>query len=87
MRLEDRIQVNATDIDWDFDEEVTSLPDAVEKVFTGHELAAGGCLHLDDPKTGEWTLDIDELEEFVSDWVSDEFGMCHKGLKLEWKFA
>lgn len=61
--------MRAYDIEWDID-----IEEAFEKLdtMTLEEAAAA----LDIPK------EIEDDEETISDWLSDEFGWCHRGFRL-----
>lgn len=63
------IIVDINDIEWDTDgEDVKDLPTCIAAVK----------FEVDDPE------DEDEIEELISDWLSDRFGFCHNG--FNWTF-
>lgn len=65
----------AVDIQWDWDEEDgdSRLPNEV----LIPDNVAMECIDLN--------LDVEEACDEISDWLSDEYGFCHKGFSLEWR--
>lgn len=57
--------VKITDIKWDIDNSEDG------KIGLPTKLIA----------TFEYTGDADELEDMISDWLSDEYGYCHYGFE------
>lgn len=86
MKLTDTIPIHIYNIKWDIDEEdkdkETPTTDLIQ-IFTGYELMNSAGKH--DPNTGDFEITDDEIGEFISDWLSDEFEFCHLG--FEWDYA
>lgn len=64
----------AVDIQWDLDGEdcCAILP---HEVLIPDNIALE-CIDLND---------VDEACDEISDWLSNEYGFCHKGFGLEWR--
>lgn len=80
MKLNETIAIHIRNIQWDVDEEDQGkdLPSTdFIQVFTGYDLKDYAGNH--DVATGEFDITDDEIAEFLGEWLSNEFGFCHKG--------
>jgi hypothetical protein len=57
-----------TDISWDTDDDVKDLPTRIEYDIVGHP---------------PLTIDMNELEEQLSEHITEEYGFCHNGFCWE----
>ena len=79
----DLITFNISKIKWDFDDidgEEPCLPCSITAQFRLWE-EAHICHSVNDD---EYEVTKTEIEDFISDWLSDSYGFCHKGFKLDY---
>ena len=70
-------------VDWDEDEDKV-IDEEIVAEFTPETLrGAADC--LTDSPDGDWLINNRKLEEFLSDWLSDATGFCHKG--FSWVYS
>lgn len=65
-------KIRVYDIDWDTDDDEIIREELPEEILLNTE-------YLD----VENEEDIYELEDVISDYLSDEYGYCHKGFNFE----
>ena len=88
------LHVSISDIDYDFDgmddEDIevvkTRLPLGGELDFTSEELFGLGILR-ENHKGGDWTLDIDALEEYLGELITDNTEMCHNNFTFRYSVS
>lgn len=77
------LAVNISRIDWDTDgEKVDGLKSWMDHHFTAADIATG--LGKTPDAYGFVTFTEDEFEEYLSDWLSNTTGFCHKGFRWLW---
>lgn len=72
------MKIIITNIKWDLSHEVDNETTNYDMVLKDYNLPIQTTLEVDDD------LEDDEVEEIVSDFLSDTYGFCHNG--FEWCF-
>ena len=76
--------MKATNIEWD----VTDGAEEMTQEEINDVLAAlPRTIHIPDSVIGivDDLTDMDEISDIISDWISDEYGYCHKGFNIEFE--
>lgn len=83
LRPNEGLHIEVSRIEWDTDgeERPAHLKGWMDCHFTATEIAAALGRNF---ANGRVTFTEDELEEYLSDWLSDTAGFCHKGFRWMW---
>jgi len=82
IKKTDLVFCDISNIKWDFDDiegEEPLLPCGMNVQFNFWDKGIGTEIGED-----EYEVTRVEIEDFIGDWLSDEYGFCHKGYDLKY---